>query len=191
MNPYDPPDSGDSAATEQLAEGRYLRFSRRGRWEFVERREVSGIVAVVALTDDDRLLLVEQWREAVRRRCIELPAGLVDPGETLAEAAARELMEETGYRAARFDPLFEGPPSAGLSAELIWFFRAHGLSRIGAGGGDDAEQIAVHAIPRDEIAGWLAAAPARGLTIDPKLFVGLFCAGVSCPSGWPDSFIPL
>src|ERR1017187_9697315 len=84
-----------------LAEGRHLRFVERNGWEFVERKNVTGIAILVALTDWGGVLLVEQHREPVGARVLELPAGLAgDEGEESAESAAnRELVEETGYRA--------------------------------------------------------------------------------------------
>ena len=166
---------------EILATGRFIRLVRRGRWEFADRPGVHGIVAIVAVTADRRILLVEQHREAVGRACIELPAGLagdVDGAadENLVAAAQRELLEETGYVAARFERLTEGPPSAGLSAEVITFFRAQGLTRRHAGGGDESEGITVHEPPLAEIDAWLEAQTARGVYVDPKVYTGLYFA---------------
>ncbi|HVV52524.1 MAG TPA: NUDIX hydrolase, partial [Polyangia bacterium] len=90
------------AGARVLARGRYLTFVDDGGWEYVVRANVTGVVVIVAVTDDQKLLLVEQWRPAVHNRVIELPAGLVgdvDPDETLATAAGRELVEETGFSA--------------------------------------------------------------------------------------------
>ena len=71
---------GDSKRV--LAEGRHLRFVERNGWEFVERKNVTGVAILVALTDEGRVLIVEQWREPVGARVLELPAGLAgDEGE--------------------------------------------------------------------------------------------------------------
>lgn len=164
---------------EVLFEGRFLRLLRDPPWEYVVRVRTSGIVAVLALTDDDRVLLVEQFRVPVNRRCIELPAGLAgdDPGrqdENLIAAAQRELLEETGYEAEAFEHMFDGPPSAGLSAEVISFYRARGLRKTGGGGGDGDEAIRAHAIPRGEVDDWLMREAAAGALIDPKVYAGLY-----------------
>ncbi|MBS0584638.1 MAG: NUDIX hydrolase, partial [Proteobacteria bacterium] len=102
--------------TEVLHEGRWLRLLKRGRWEYAERTNPGGAVIIVALTDADRILFVEQWREAVQARTIEMPAGLIGDiagshDESAILAAERELLEETGYRAARVEYLMEGPSS--------------------------------------------------------------------------------
>lgn len=170
-----------AAETTILAEGRHLRLVRRGGWEFVERTRVSGIVAIIAITDDQRLVLIEQHREPLRRRVIEVPAGLGGDGpgienEALTAAAQRELREETGYAAAAFDFLFDGPPSAGLSTELVTFYRARGLRKISAGGGAGGEDIIVHAVSLSEVERFLAAAVARGALIDPKVYTALYFA---------------
>jgi ADP-ribose pyrophosphatase len=165
--------------TEVLYAGRWLRMMKRGRWEYAERTNPGGGVIIVAVTADDRILFVEQWREAVRSKTIEMPAGLVgdiagNASESAVAAAARELTEETGYRAERVDFLMAGPSSAGMSNEIIAFVRAQGLVREHAGGGDATEDIVVHEIPRKEAAAWLLQKSREGYSIDPKLFAGLY-----------------
>lgn len=162
-----------------LATGRYLELVDEGGWEYVRRVVASGVVIIVATTDDGALVLVEQPRAAVHQHTIELPAGLVGdhPGEVdepMERAAERELEEETGYHATTWTRLFAGPPSVGLSGEMVTFFRATGLTRVAAGGGDATEQITVHVIPLDDVPVFLAEQTARGALVDPKVYAGLY-----------------
>lgn len=163
-----------------LAQGRHLRLVSRNGWEFADRGNVSGIVIILAVTDDDRLILVEQFRPPVNGRVIELPAGLAgdEPGaeeEELVEAARRELLEETGYAAESFTRLFAGPPSAGLSSEVLTFFRAEGLKKVGTGGGDESEDIQIHEVPLGDLETWLnRRREVENILVDPKVYAGLY-----------------
>ena len=164
-----------------LAEGRFLRLIRRGRWEFVQRTNNSGVVGIIATTDDGRLVLVEQWRPPVGKRCIELPAGLVgdeDPAEEAAVSAARELEEETGYRARSMQYLTEGVSSAGLTGETLMLFRAKGLEKVHEGGGTEGEKIQVHAVPLEEVPAFVRRRISEGLAVDMKVWTALWFAAV-------------
>jgi len=160
-----------------LHEAQYLRLRRRGRWEYAERTNASSAVIVVAITPEDKVLFVEQYRVPVQATSIEMPAGLVgDLGEmeTVESAARRELLEETGWEADNIEYLMAGPSSSGMSNEMIAFVRAIGLRRTGPGGGDESEAITVHEVPRHEVASWLHAKLHEGYSIDPKLYAGLY-----------------
>jgi ADP-ribose pyrophosphatase len=90
-----------------------------------------GSVAVVALDDDDRVLLIRQYRHPTRRLLWELPAGLRDvEGESLVTGAARELAEEAGYRARTWHTLVDLYTSPGMSDERIRVFLARDLTKI-------------------------------------------------------------
>lgn len=153
--------------------GKWIQAVVDGRWEYVKRTRDVGAAVILALTDAREVVLVEQFRVPLGRRCLELPAGLVGdetPGEAASASAARELEEETGFRAAHWEELGEFHASPGMSAEGFRLFRATGLTRVGPGGGVDAhEEIAVHVVPLDEVAGFVAARRARGVAIDVKL----------------------
>ena len=169
-----------------LAKGRFLTFVDEGGWEYVVRPTISGIVVIVAVTDEGKLVLVEQYRRAVHKRVIELPAGLVgdidgQQSESMVDAATRELEEETGHRAAELALLFQGPIAVGISDEVVHIYEARGLSRVGAGGGDETEDITVHEVPLAEVNAFLAAQSAKGLGVDPKIFAGLFLARINLP----------
>jgi len=83
--------------------------------------------AVVAVDDHGKVLLVRQWRPAVRAALLELPAGLVDPGERPIDCAARELAEETGFSARHLEPLATFYSSPGFCTEVLHLFTASGL----------------------------------------------------------------
>jgi ADP-ribose pyrophosphatase len=163
---------------QTLYEGKHVRLVRRGKWEYATRPNASGIVAIVAVTEEGKLLLVEQPRTAVGRNVIELPAGLAgdvagQEGEDLANAARRELLEETGYEAAEMRAVAEGTPSAGITDEVITLYRATGLKKTGLGEGDGSEQITLHEIELDRVERWLESQRAAGKLIDLKVYAGL------------------
>ncbi len=165
----------------ELARGRFLRLMQAGRWEYAERCNARAVVVIVALTADDEYVLIEQFREPLGQRSIELPAGLVgdipgDEHEELEIAARRELLEETGFEAETVTWIGEASPSAGMTSEVISVFEARGLRRVNEGGGDDGEQIQVHLVPRTQVAQWLARRRAEGLDIALSLYGGLWLA---------------
>jgi ADP-ribose pyrophosphatase len=165
-----------------LCNGRHIQLVARGGWEFVRRKNVSGIVGIVAVTDGGKLILVEQARPPVGKRVIEIPAGLAGDVESartedLADAARRELLEETGYDAARMERLADGTASAGITDEVITLFRATGLRRVSSGGGDASEKIAVHEVPLNQVEPWLEQRVRNdGALVDLKVFTALHFA---------------
>jgi ADP-ribose pyrophosphatase len=168
-----------NAPVETLCQGRWLSLRKRGRWEYAERNNPGGAVIIVAVTPEDCVLFVQQYRVSILKHTIEMPAGLVgdlagQADESALLAAARELEEETGYRCGRMEFIHEGPSSSGMSTEMIAFVRAHDLVRVGPGGGDESENIVIHPVPRREAGAWLFARAAEGYSIDPKLFAGLW-----------------
>ena len=163
-----------SEPIETAWEGKWIAVKREGKWEYVTRTRGIRAVVVVAIDDDDSVLLIDQYRVPLGRRCIELPAGLV--GDDLADdtpekAAVRELEEETGYTAARVEVLGEFNSSPGLVTEGFTLTRAHGLTRIGEGGGLEGEDIIVHRVPLAEVPAFIAAKRGEGLAIDVKLLL--------------------
>ena len=170
------------ARKQVLGEGKWLRLLKRGRWEFVERLNCSAVVAMIAVTRENEVILVEQYRPAVGRRVIELPAGLVgdvDGDHSKERAAKREMAEETGFRPHRVEFLVELPASAGLTSETTSLYRCTGLRRVGEGGGDETENIKVHLLPIGKAAAWLERRVKRGALVDAKVYAGLYYAGVA------------
>jgi len=169
-----------TSTPEVLANGRYLRLVDRGGWEYAERHGASGVVAV---TDERELVLVEQYRPALDARVIELPAGLVGDlpdarDEGFREAAQRELVEETGYRASQLEEIGAGPSSSGLCNEIVCLFSATGLRKVGPGGGDASESIRVHCVALGGARAWLEARRVGGTLVEPRIYAGLCLAGI-------------
>ena len=168
------------AGREVMWQGEYITAVRDGQWEYVERARRIAAVVIIA-EHDGKIVLVEQERVPIGRRCLELPAGLIGDSEgpdSVEAAARRELAEETGFAADHFEMLGEYYSSPGMVAESFTLVRATGLTRMGAGGGVDGENIAVHLVPRAEIAEFVAAKRSDGVGIDVKLLL-LLCASLA------------
>jgi ADP-ribose pyrophosphatase len=160
-----------------IFEGEHVLVLERDHWQYVERKKGKTAVIVLAITDDDRVLFVEQYRRPLDARVIEFPAGLVGDEEghdDPAETAKLELEEETGFACEKVERLAGGPTSAGITSELVTYFRALGLSERGKGGGVGSEDITVHRIPRHEVIEWLKRKDDEGLLIDAKVWAGLW-----------------
>lgn len=163
----------DLPPSELMWEGKFVRALRRGKWEYASRARNIGAVVILA-EHEGKLILVDQPRVPLDCRCVELPAGLVgdnDPNATIEDTAIKELEEETGFTAERVERLGEFYSSPGMLSEGFTLVRAHGLRRIGRGGGDENEDINVHLVPRAEIANFLEQKRAEGFGIDSKLLV--------------------
>jgi ADP-ribose pyrophosphatase len=155
-------------------EGQYIVAKTRGRWEYVSRARGIRAAVIIAIDAEDNVILVEQYRVPLGRTCIELPAGLIGDeteGEDPTEAAARELQEETGYRAGRIEVLGEFHSSPGMVSESFTLLRAHDLVQVGPGGGTESEQITVHRVPRAQLPAFIAERRAKGDAMDVKLLL--------------------
>lgn len=160
-----------------LAEGRWVRLVAQDHWEWAERTNVPGAVVIAAVTEDQELVLVEQYRIPLAARVIEMPAGLVGDtahDEAWIEAARRELLEETGYQAKRLKCLAGGPASAGMTNETYSLYLATGMRRVADGGGEEGEDIVVHVVPLAKIERWLASRRKQGVLVDPRVYAGLY-----------------
>lgn len=165
-----------------------------GREATREILEHPGAVAVAAVDADDRLMMILQYRHAVRRRLWEMPAGLLDhAGEDPADAAARELEEEAGLRASTWSVLVDCVPSPGFSEESIRVFLASGLTEVERPdlGDDEEADLETRWIPLAEAVAMVL----RGEIVNATTVAGVLALqavrdghGVTRPAdaAWPD-----
>lgn len=162
-------------SSETVFDGRLVRVrvdrvelpsGRLGTREVVEH---PGAVAILPVMDDGRLVLVRQFRYAVGRALLEVPAGTREPGEDPRETAIRELREEVGLVAATVEPLVRFLISPGWCNEELIAYRATGLRDVGAAPELD-EEIEIVRIAPDEVAGLIAA----GEIGDAKTITSIF-----------------
>jgi ADP-ribose pyrophosphatase len=158
-----------------IFEGKHLLVIERDDWQYVERKKGKEAVAVIAFTEEDELVLTEQFRKPVNARVLDFPAGLVgDEGNDDPEKTAKkELEEETGYTCDSVELLTKGPTSAGITSEIVTLYRARGVRKSGEGGGVGGEDITVHRVPRAELDEWIAEKQKQGVLIDIKLGAAL------------------
>jgi ADP-ribose diphosphatase len=163
----------DLPPPELMWAGKYVRALKRGKWEYASRANDIGAVVILA-EHDGKMVLVDQPRVPTDCRCVELPAGLVgdeDPNATVEGTAIKELEEETGFTAERIERLGDFYSSPGMLSEGFTLVRAHGIRKVGKGGGDENEDINVHLVPRAEIPNFVEQKRAEGFGIDVKLLL--------------------
>lgn len=161
---------------EIVWQGKFVTARKKGRWEYVSRARGIRAAVILAVDEEDHVLLVEQYRVPLGKNCIELPAGLIGDddgkaGEDASAAAARELEEETGYRAGRMEVIGEFWSSPGMVSESFTLLKAHGLTKVGEGGGTDSEDIIVHRVPLSGVAEAIEGWRAQGFAIDVRMLL--------------------
>ena len=163
------------APLETPWKGKYISVFKRGRWEYVSRTGSTNAVVILA-EHDGKVILIEQYRVPVGGRCLELPAGLVgdeDESATVEGTAVKELEEETGFTADRIETLGEFHSSPGMVAESFTLVRAHGVRKIGEGGGNEHEDITVHLVAREDMRAFIQQRRDAGSAVDVKLLLFL------------------
>ncbi len=187
-------------ASEELYTGRVmaLRSDRvvmpGGRVATREIVEHPGAVAVAALDADDRIMMIHQYRHAVRRRLWELPAGLLDvAGEDPLAAAQRELVEEAGITAEQWSVLLDIVPSPGFSDESIRVYLARGVTDVGrpVGGDDEESDLAVRWVSmpvavRMVLAGTVVNATTVAAVLAAHVLAATPAGGRPLDAPWPD-----
>jgi ADP-ribose pyrophosphatase len=165
----------DIGPAEVMWEGRFVRAIKRGKWEYASRaRDVRAVVIIAE--HEGKAILIDQHRVPVGGRCLELPAGLVgdeDENATIEWSAVNELEEETGFTAERIERLGDFHASPGMLSESFTLVRAHGVHKIGDGGGNDDEDINVHLVAREDIPAFIEQKRAEGMAVDVKLLLFL------------------
>jgi ADP-ribose pyrophosphatase len=162
-------------------DGKFVRMVSRNGWEYASRKNLSGIVGIIAVTDENELILIEQFRPPIGKVVIEIPAGLAGDArgsedEALAKAARRELLEETGYTARGMKKVAFGVPSAGICDEVITIFLATGLKKTADAHGDGSEQITTRLVPVDKVESWIKRQQKAGKQVDLKVYAALYWA---------------
>ena len=170
----DDPLREETVESKLVFDGAFLRLYRDtvraadghvGVREYVKH---PGAVTVVALLDNGHVVLERQYRHPLRRSMIEIPAGKIDPGESLLDCAKRELREETGYSAATWVHMGAFHNAFGYSDERIDIFLARGL-RADASKQDEGEVIEVFTAPWQDVADWIR----DGAVTDVKTIIGI------------------
>lgn len=166
---------------ETMWQGRFITAKREGSWEYVSRSRGIGAAVILAI-DDGHVLLVEQYRVPLHQKCLELPAGLIGDdaeNEDPMKAAARELEEETGYRAGQMQDLGIYYSSPGMVSESFRLVKALDLQKVGDGGGVAGENITVHRVALDRLEAFVADKRSEGCGIDVKMLLLLGAAFIS------------
>jgi len=175
--PEDPPGPERVLESRRIYEGRIVNLRvdtvalPDGRSAQREVAEHAPVVVIIPLDEDGNVLLVRQYRLPVRQLLLELPAGCIDPGESVEEAAQRELREETGQRAGRLERLAAFYASPGFCDELMHLFLATDLEPSPLAPDSD-ENVEVVRMPLPET----LALVERGEICDAKTIVGLWAA---------------
>ncbi|MCU4139485.1 MAG: 8-oxo-dGTP pyrophosphatase MutT and related house-cleaning NTP pyrophosphohydrolases [Methanophagales archaeon] len=169
--------------SETIYEGRLLKIrledvalpdGRRKKREIVVHPGASAVLALRRKQSGEEILFVEQFRKAVQRSTLEIPAGTLEAGETPESCARRELLEETGYSAERFEKLLSFFPSPGYSTEVIHIFKAEGLRKV-----EERSELKVRFLTLEDAISRIK----RGEIMDGKTIIALMLLQIETASG--------
>jgi len=142
-----------------------------GEEAYRETIEHGGVVAIVPFVNESEVILIKQYRHAIEEDILEIPAGLLEPGEDIYSCAARELTEETGFKAAKLEKLTEYYPAPEFSNQMTYIFKATSLEEVGAKLDED-EFLEVVTMDLDEAIKLIRGGQVR----DSKTIIGLLFA---------------
>lgn len=114
-------------------------------------QEFSDWINVLAITAEHKAVLIRQYRHGLGKVSWELPAGVTDPGESMMNAARRELIEETGYSGGKWTPLMTLSPNPAIQTNLSYSYLAEGVTLSANQSLDPTEEITVHEVPLDKL----------------------------------------
>jgi len=169
--------------SETIYEGRLLKIrledvalpdGRRKKREIVVHPGASAVLALRRKQSGEEILFVEQFRKAVQRSTLEIPAGTLEAGETPESCAKRELLEETGYSAERFEKLLSFFPSPGYSTEVIHIFKVEGLRKV-----EERSELKVRFLTLEDAISRIK----RGEIMDGKTIISLMLLQIETKSG--------
>lgn len=113
--------------------------------------QLPDFVVVVAVTEDEKFVMIYQYRHAIDKVILEVPAGCLEPGESMEAAAARELLEETGYEAGELTFLGKMAPNASCLSSYAWCYLAEDVRKVDGQKLDETEEIAVVLMAEEEL----------------------------------------
>jgi len=129
--------------TTAFVEGLHPRTGAAKRFSLIEAVDWVNVIAITPKSDGQQVVLIRQFRVGSNEVCLEIPGGMVDPGETPAEAAARELAEETGYSSAKWQALGRVSPNPAIMTNHLYTFLARDAVQTSAPRPEGSEVIAV------------------------------------------------
>lgn len=143
-------------SSERIYEGAILNLRRdkveviNGRTSYREIVEHNGGVAMIAMKDDGKVIMIKQFRKPIEKVIMEIPAGKIEKGEDPYQTAVRELKEETGYTAGKIEFLTKFYPSVGYSMEALYIYLCTDLVQ-GATEFDENEALDIFEMDLDEL----------------------------------------